>query len=231
MFGPMPAGASDLSVDELQQMMTKHGIGSCCTLSTVGLLLDHNAGNGATRAACSENSALIPVATINPQSYFGQDGAFLKFKADGYRLVRFFPGPQKWVTNYAPLTVLAKRLEVEGLPIMVDISQPGMASSLVDSLVSHPSSLILAGVDHRTASEAVALMRAHARVYIETSQLNAVGAIKTIIDAVGADRVLYGSGAPLRPMASGLNVIKFAGLSDDQLAKVLGGNARQLLEI
>src|SRR5215468_2607210 len=96
LFGPMPAAASDLSVEELAALMKRHAVSAGCTLSTVGLLLDHNSGNSATRAACSENRKLIPTATINPMSFFGGDGAHARFKADGFRLVRFFPAVQGW---------------------------------------------------------------------------------------------------------------------------------------
>ena len=229
MFGPMPAGAADLSVDELVALMGKHSVRSACTLSTVGLLMDHNAGNSATKAACAEASSLLPVATVNPQTFFGADGPFSRFKADGFKMVRLFPEQQGWDTGYSPLVVLAKRLEVEGLPLMVDVDRPGAASRLVQSLVAHPASLILAGVDESMVAEVIALMRAHARIYVETSRLIAVGAIRQIVDSVGAERVLYGSGAPQQPMASVLGVLKHADLNEKQREQVLGGNARALL--
>jgi hypothetical protein len=229
LFGPMPAGAADLSVDELTGMMGKHGVRSACTLSTIGMLLDHNAGNAATKAACAETTNLVPVATLNPQTFFGTDGPFSRFKADGYKLVRFFPDRQGWDTGYAPMVVLAKRLEVEGLPLMVDVDRPGSATRLAQALVAHPASLILAGVDESMLAEAIALMRAHARIYVEISRLLSVGAIRQVAESVGAERVLYGSGAPLQPMASVLGALRHAALTDEQRARVLGGNAKSLL--
>ena len=114
---------------------------------------------------------------------------------------------------------------------MVDVDRPGVASRLVQSLVSHPAPLVLAAVDESMIAEAIALMRSHARIFVETSRLISVGAIRQIVDSVGADRVLYGSGAPLQPMASVLGVLKHAGLSDEQRALVLGGNAKNLLGV
>ena len=212
-------------------MMTKHGIEACCTLSTVGMLLDHHAGNSATRAACAEQSNLLPVATLNPQTLFTADGPFTRFKADGFKMVRFFPGEQGWDAAYAPMQVLAKRLEVEGLPIMVDIDRTGAATRQVDALVAHPASLILSGIDESTLAEAIALMRAHARIFLSTSHLVAVGAIKQVVESVGADRLLYGSGAPSRPMSSALGVLRYADLPAEQRAQILGGNARHLFNL
>src|SRR5438105_4892720 len=108
MFGPQPSAASDLSVDELYELMAKHGVRAACTLSTVGVLLDHNAGNGATRAACADSQTLLPVATINPQSYFGGDSPLAKFQSDGFRMVRFLPHAQGWEPDYAPFVSVLK---------------------------------------------------------------------------------------------------------------------------
>ena len=231
MFGPHPSAAADLPVDELQSMMEKHGVLTCCTLSTVGMLLDHTSGNGATRAACSESKHMLPVATINPQMIFDMDGPFTRFKADGFRMVRLFPDWQGWQADYAPCIAIAKRLEVEGLPLYVDIDGSGTATRLVNALVAHPSALILGSITQDTVAEAITLMRSHSRIFVETSQLVAVGAIRQVAESVGAERLLYGSGAPARPMASGLAAVKHAGLTDTQTEQILGGNARELLGI
>src|SRR5205823_8399042 len=125
LFGPWPAAATDLAVDGLLASMKQHGINAACTLSTVGLLLDHNTGNSATKAACAESPALIPVATINPQSFFGGDGPHARFKADGFELVRLFPGVQGWHPFYAPFTAILKSLDPDAMPVMIDIDVPG----------------------------------------------------------------------------------------------------------
>ena len=81
-------------------------------------------------------------------------------------------------------------------------------------------------LDHRTLAEAVALMRAYDSIHLETSTLLATGALKQVIDWVGAERVLYGSGAPARPMAAAFGAVRYADLSDEHRALVLGGNAK-----
>jgi predicted TIM-barrel fold metal-dependent hydrolase len=229
MFGPLPAAAADLSVDELTLLMQQNGIASCCTASTVGLLVDHNAGNSATKAACADQSNLLPAATVNPQTYFGGEGAHTRFREDGFKLVRFFPAQQGWEPDYAPFVQLAAQVAKDKLPIMIEIDRPGVATRLIKEVGQQETPLILSGVDHKTVSEAVALMRVHAFVCIETSSLLATGAIKHVVDCVGVERVLYGSGAPSRPMASGLGVLRSAGLNEQQLAATLGGNASRIL--
>ena len=101
LFGPAPIAASDLSVDDLSALMARHSVGACCTLSTLGILLDPGAGNTATRAAAAENPRLVPVATYNPLTCHGHDGAHIHPRADGFRMVRFFPALQGWPPRFA----------------------------------------------------------------------------------------------------------------------------------
>jgi len=230
LFGPMPAAASDLSVAELVELMARHGVGQSCTLSTVGVLLDHTAGNTATRAACAELNRLLPAATLNPRCHF-RGGAASRLRAEGFRLVRFFPELQGWSPDSAAFREIVRELEDEGLPVMVDVHGPGMATRVVEALGGHPSPVILAGVEADTLSEAVWLMRRCDAVHVETSSLLAEGAIRQAAEAVGPHRLLFGSGAPSRPVASGLRVLRHAGLDEEHAALVLGENARRVLSV
>jgi predicted TIM-barrel fold metal-dependent hydrolase len=75
------------------------------------------------------------------------------------------------------------------------------------------------------------LMRANPRLHIETSDLLAYGAVRAAVEAAGADRVLFGTGAPVRPVRSAIAVARQSGLSDGDLAQVLFGNARRALSV
>ena len=66
---------------------------------------------------------------------------------------------------------------------------------------------------------------------MDISHLLSPGAIQLIADKVGAERLLFGSGAPSRPIASIVNTLKLAGLSSDQSTLVLSGNAQRILKI
>jgi predicted TIM-barrel fold metal-dependent hydrolase len=228
-FGPHPAATSDLSVDDLIGLMHKHSVKLCCTLSTIGLLLDHNAGNSTTRSACADSDSLAPVATINPIAFFGGESKQHSFKTDGFKMVRFFPWLQDWDSEFAPFKHVASVLSADKIALMVDLNRTGMATHVVESLRDYDAPIILAGITDRMLSEAIVLMRSRSNIFVETSALLATGAIKLAAESVGAERLLYGSGAPARPMASGLAALKYSGLTEDQKSLVLGGNARRVL--
>ena len=74
-------------------------------------------------------------------------------------------------------------------------------------------------------------MGEHPNIMIETHELHAPGALELIANRVGADRIVFGSGAPTRSIASSLYYITSAGLSDDAKTAILGGNIARVLEV
>ncbi len=230
LFGPLPASSTDLPVDELLALLQKHAISACCTMSTVGMLLDHTSGNAATLSACRDTPSLLPVATVNPLCYFGGEGPAEQFVEQKFRLVRFFPSAQGWPIRFAPFRTLVRTLAARKLPIMVNVTEPGMATDLADMMDALECRVILAGVDDRQIAEAISVLRAHRSFYVETSGLTASGALKLLVAGVGAERVLFGSAAPGRPMASALAVVRHSGLSAEDQAAILGANAKAVLQ-
>lgn len=231
LFGPLPAASTDRAVDSLLAMMEKHHVTAACTLSTLGLLLDPNVGNTATKAACTEHKELLPVATLNPIMYFGDNTPIMKLQEDGFRVVRFFPSAQSWPPSFGPFKEIVRSLAATSLPIMINIGALGEITELQGILASYPSSVILSTVNVSLLAETISALREHSNWHVDISHLLSPGAIQLIADKVGAERLLFGSGAPSRPIASIVNTLKLAGLSSDQSTLVLSGNAQRILKI
>ena len=229
LFGPLPASSADQPVDSLLALMQKHRVGTACTLSTLGLLLDPNVGNAATRAACEEHVELLPVATLHPMLYFGDTAAVTRLKSDGFRMVRFFPAVQGWPLDFAPFQALLQDLGPTGLPVMLDVASPGDITTLTRVLQSYPGQVILSGVRSSLLSECVAALRAQPTWHTEISHLLAPGCIKLITDLLGVERLLFGTGAPSQPIASALHTLQHAGLDDAARRQILAANARRIL--
>jgi predicted TIM-barrel fold metal-dependent hydrolase len=231
LFGPLPSASNDLTVDVLLALMEKHSVASACALSTLGLLLDPAVGNNATRGACQQHSSLIPVATLNPCAYFGDDAAVRQIEAEGFRMVRFWPEMQDWPVDYAPFSALVKALAPAALPLAINVLAPGEITALSRILDEYPAPIILMGVDVDLLAEAICVMRARPSWNIETSGLLAPGALRCVVDSIGPERLLFGSGAPNHPIASALNTLKHAGLNDDARRMALSTNARRILSV
>jgi len=231
MFGPLPASSADLAVDALQELMQTHNVTAACTLSTLGILLDSNLGNAATRAACSEQPQLLPVATINPTMFVGDKSALSRFAAEGFRFIRFFPREQHWPIDFAPFHWVLSSVQPTRLPVMVNIDSIGEITDLTRAILAPECVVILARVDRATMAEAIAALQMFPNWHIETSRLLAPGCLKLAADAIGPERLLFGTGAPALPIASGLHTVQFAGLDENAVSMILGANARRILNL
>ena len=229
LFGPMPFASADMTVDALLALMQKHGVGQACTLSTLGVLLDATGGNGATRAATAEHAALLPAATFNPTTFFGDPTPLQNLRADGFRMVRFFPCEQNWPMAFAPFASLLEALQTARIPVMIGVNRIGEITALQNILGSYPAPVILSGVDYTLLAEAISALRRFDRWHLETSQLLAPGCIAQAAATVGTERLLFGTGAPAYPIAAALQTLHYAGLSDAQRGHILADNARRIL--
>jgi hypothetical protein len=225
-FGPLPMASSDLAVDDLLGLMQKHNVRAAYTLSTLGLLLDPVAGNMATKAACGDHPELLPVATLNPTMYFGD--ADISSLSGQYRLVRFAPAMQNYPLDFAPFAELAGSVGAS-LPIMVDVAKPGDLSDLERAVGDLPKPLIVAGIHAGLLAEAVAILKRRTGWMLETSQLLVPGGIKLAADTLGAERILFGTSAPLQPVAGAIQTIRLSGLQEAALTQIFGANARRIL--
>jgi predicted TIM-barrel fold metal-dependent hydrolase len=230
-FGGMPSAPSDAGLDDLLKALDLHGITACCALSTIGVLYDHTIGNGASKAAAARSPRLVPVATINPTRCISELGWIAGLSAEGYRMARFFPLEQQWEPEDAAFAAVLAVLARSPLPMMIGVAGSGIASRVMRVVGDYPGTIVLSGVSGGMLAEAVALMRAHARLHIETSNLVACGAVRALVDAAGADRVLFGTGAPARSVQGGLAVIRQAGLPDVDTEQILAANARRALSV
>ena len=214
MFGIHPAHRLDMSPERLVRDMDRHRIAGSLTLSTIGVFHDHTIGNAATLEGARANNRFIPVATINPMEYFGEDLSTLR--SQGFRIMRL-----AYEADSSAFKAILMQLAQLKMPLMID-------GTNVPS--DYPAPVILCGVTNDTLSEALAIMSEHANVMLETHALTALGALEIVVTRVGADRVIFGSGAPILSVAGALSYILSAELSDEDKAEILGGNIRRVLE-
>ena len=106
---------------------------------------------------------------------------------------------------------------------------------LADIAPRHPQANFVAGHSGNVPearAEAIAAARDHSNVYLETcSTFRTPGVIEQLVDEAGADRVLFGSDAPLMDPRPQLGKIITADISDEAKRLVLGGNAERLLKL
>lgn len=229
-FGPWPIVRADMHVERLVTALKNHGVSKSLALSTVGVLHSHFDGNAETIRVCSEQSeTLIPVATIDPRGYFGSAGLVAKLVEQGCKMFRFFPLLQEWSLDHAAFCDVLDEIEGANVPVMVQARDTGCPSALLRILPGRNTTFILEGISFENMAEAVSVMRKYPNVMCETREMRVPGALRFLLDQVGSERVMFGSGCLRSSLASALGYVMDADISDDAKAAVFSGNAKRLL--
>lgn len=121
-----------------------------------------------------------------------------------------------------------------GLFMLVHIESPE-TSKKVDVLAArYPNMAFLmahSGQSYEVARSNVAVANAHPNVYLEiTFTALTFGIIEFMVREAGADKVLYGSDAPMRDPAPQLAWVCYAKITEEDKRKILGGNMKKLLD-
>jgi predicted TIM-barrel fold metal-dependent hydrolase len=228
--GAHPSHRLDMSVESLVARMDNHQIAASLTLSTIGIFYNHVQGNAATIEAARASNRLVPVATVNPKDYFGTAADMQSIRTQGFRIAKFFPAQQGWCIDSAAFAEVLRQLAPLKMPIMLDAATPGEPSSIARMIQDYPAPVILCSISLDVLSESIAVMAQQPNVMLETHDLHVPGALQMLAQRVGSDRVVFGSGAPMRSVPSSLQYVLSSDLSDEDKQRVLGGNIRRILE-
>lgn len=225
MFGAYPSRHPNNSAETLVEMMQANRVDYALTMSTLGLFDHESAGNEETMAVCRRLQNLVPVATIDPRGFWGRPEALAPL-ATGYEMYRFFPQDQGWAVDFGPFRDILEALPTVGSrPIMISVRVPGDITRIAAAASGYPNAVILDGVSPDTLSEAVSIMRTNPQIFLETHALRSPEALPVLKQTVGIGRVLFGSCAPGMSLGAALRYVRGGGLSEQDQAMVLSGNA------
>lgn len=229
-FGAFPSQHTASTPESLVAQLDRFSIRQAFAISTLGMFYNDEAGNAHTQeVAAASNRRLLPVATFNPSAHLTDPKQAIDQIASGpFALCRFFPLLQDWPIDYAPFAESLKALGAHKKAVMVSVGAPGDITALA-RLLPEGMPVILTRVHGATLAEALAVMRSHPAIHLETHSLLVPDGLARIKDLVGAERLLFGSGAAAHSLSAALMYVQKASLSDQEKAAVLGGNALRLL--
>ena len=90
---------------------------------------------------------------------------------------------------------------------------------------------VLGEAKYHDASWALPLVRSLPNLDFELSRFVGTGGITSVVDAIGPERVLFGSRFPDAAMSPQLYSLHHCGLSMDALRAICAGNAERLLGV
>jgi len=226
------------TAEDLVASVGANGIDLAAVMSLRGLLLDWREGNEETLAAAQRHpDRLIPMATLSP--FLDGDGAELQRLVDvGMRGVRLYPSFHNYPLDSAFVDDLCHTAVECQVPVMIPTRpmmnwrfKPLAIESIGPVAERHPrTTIILSGPNYLVEFQAVIrLMKQYSNVVFEISCLQGFNSVAKIVQQVGGDRVLFGTGAVLNYPACNVAKLQNADISEDERLALASGNAARLL--
>lgn len=230
LFGLWTSRPIDISLDVLSGIMDKHGVARAATLSTAGIFADSRRGNDITWQAAADNPRLLPVGTVDPRGGVTAVEEMAERAEQGFSVFALFPETQMWSLEHAGFAEILKVAGQANALIMVEAGRQGWPTQIAHAAERCGARVILSGTTYRTLGEALMVMKGAPFVFMETHLLTSSDGIELVVDECGPDRLLFGSGAPLKYFSSAYLRARFADVSAGDRAAILGGNFARLLE-
>ena len=189
--------------------------------------------------ACRPHPELVPFASVHPMRR-DVDAHLERHRAAGAKGVKVHPAVQGIPPDHPRTVHLCGRCGAHGLPVLFHCGPVGIAGKGADArcqvpryeqvIAEHPETTFVLGHSGALQMEqAVAYADRYPNTYFELASLG-VDAVRTVLDRVPPDRVVYGTDWPFYHQALTLARVFIATDGDDALRRaVLHDNAARLL--
>jgi uncharacterized protein len=223
-IGPDVPARRSTDVADVRELQRRFGIGHCLVRSSAAVTVSREAGNQAVLALTGEDrlSAVVVASILHSDRLPGElataarVGARAVFLADG------------WDGGTEAARRLLSAVERTGLPLLVPHRRPTDASR-IGALTEHTGTpVILVEARYPDFSEVIPALERYQHLHIETSSLGSYEAIECMARVAGHERILFGSGAPVRTPLSPIHAVLQSDLPVAAKRAILAGNAARI---
>lgn len=228
LIGPdVPSDRSTEGADVLAQQ-ERFGIGHSLVRSSTAVRVSRTIGNRSV-LELDDRARLSPVVTASTLHGDVLEGELDAAVRAGARAV--WVEHDHWDQDTEATRRLLRTLTDTGLPLLVPHRRPGEASRLGDLTAETGTPVVLVEARYPDFSEVIPALERYQNLYLETSSLGSYEAIEVLTGVVGHERILYGSGTPVRTPLSPMYAVLLANISTAAKRAILGGNAARLFDL
>ena len=213
--------------EELADARTRHGIRRVLVRDRSAVTISRAYGRDRLERAISDDRSLLPVATATP-SASGDLPADLRAAVAGGARAVWVEVSGSWSEESEATRRALAVAATPGLPLLIALRASGDATAIGALTAGLGVPVVLVGVHYSTYADAISAALRYPHLHVETSSLATFRAIEMTAAAIGAERILFGSGMPARTPASALNAVLHSRLGAADRQGILAGNASRI---
>ncbi|MFQ6096735.1 MAG: amidohydrolase family protein [Armatimonadota bacterium] len=227
---PRPTEFTDR--ESLLREMDNCGIGEALVYHATAREFSPAAGNEELMCELAGEDRLHPCWVLLPHATaeFPEPEVLVpEMIARGARAARLWPKHHQFVMNEATCGRLFSALEEHKVPLILDMGQTDWRE-LERIMRRHPAMpVIVLETFYRVDRYTYPLFESHENFYLETATYEVFGGIEAICERFGPERLVFGTGMPVRDPGGAVSPIIYADMDDEARRLVAGDNLRRLL--
>ena len=226
------------SPEHMAEKFSRMGVKTALTAPWEGICTDGMAGNEQILYAAKKFPGMFlgyNTCNVNyADDLSGWRGYFDKYPGVFAGIKPYWPYQQFSLLNDS-LRPWLEYADERGLLLLLHASSPernGEAAELSERYKGITFILAHAGAEYRTAREHVKLIKARKNVVAEITFTSLTrGVMEYLVNEIGAEKVLYGSDAPMRDPSPQLGWVAYAKISYEDKCKILYKNIERLMSL
>ncbi len=204
---------------------------------------DPQVANERLAALLPAGDPLLLCAVVNPTLANWERSRAAAHRELGAKAVKLHPNYHAYAAGDAPTRALLEAAARAGLPVVIQLRMQdtrsqhplckipdASAEAALEAAAAVPAArVVLGGIRFGEVTALAARIRALPNVWVDLSQVEHADGLRQTVEAVGADRLLLGTHAPLFNVRSALLKLDEGLLNDNERAAITRGNAERLL--
>ena len=168
---------------------------------------------------------------IAPESYgfsVSPDDLVTEMRTKGMKAAVMFPRSNGYAPDEKTMGTYYSALEKANIPLIVDGAEMNWYE-LEEVLSGHPAlNVIYVGASWAFAINLIAYMKKYPNLYTDLSSMQANYLIEALVKEFGAERIVFGTGLPMKSPGAARAFIDYAMISDEEKRLIAGENLARL---
>ena len=230
LVGGIPIRSAQTDFPQLLSEMESTGVNHVMATSLKAIHADARKGNQYLFDQASDDPRILPVGVIAPLAGSNDIEEIITECIDNNAVALAFPAEQSLSFSSLVFQKTIRTAANSKLPLIAyGATKSGTPSQLAKFTSNLGCRLLFSGTIYFLLDELMAVLDGFDHVYSDTSWQTTPGAIELLVEHGGSERVLFGSGCPVRPIRPALNTVLDTDLENKVKRNILGSNALRFL--